>query len=88
MRRVVLGWKTFGLERTLGTRLDVIVVYKVDRLTRSLADFAKLVELFDKHPRSPMRVSLVCSQLIRCRGFITPTVASVSFVGNTNGLHD
>jgi site-specific DNA recombinase len=27
--------------------IDVIVVYKVDRLTRSLADFAKLVELFD-----------------------------------------
>jgi site-specific DNA recombinase len=30
-------------------KIDVIVVYKVDRLTRSLADFAKLVELFDKH---------------------------------------
>ena len=30
-------------------RIDVIVVYKVDRLTRSLADFAKLVELFDAH---------------------------------------
>jgi site-specific DNA recombinase len=30
-------------------KVDVIVVYKVDRLTRSLADFAKLVELFDKH---------------------------------------
>src|ERR1700721_251294 len=29
-------------------KIDVIVVYKVDRLTRSLADFAKLVELFDK----------------------------------------
>lgn len=29
--------------------IDVIVVYKVDRLTRSLADFAKLVELFDEH---------------------------------------
>jgi DNA invertase Pin-like site-specific DNA recombinase len=28
-------------------KVDVIVVYKVDRLTRSLADFAKLVELFD-----------------------------------------
>src|SRR4029453_12023772 len=28
-------------------RINVIVVYKVDRLTRSLADFAKLVELFD-----------------------------------------
>jgi site-specific DNA recombinase len=30
-------------------QIDVIVVYKVDRLTRSLADFAKLVELFDAH---------------------------------------
>src|SRR5467141_1316109 len=28
-------------------KIDVIVVYKVERLTRSLADFAKLVELFD-----------------------------------------
>jgi len=28
-------------------RIDVIVVYKVDRLTRSLADFAKIVEIFD-----------------------------------------
>jgi site-specific DNA recombinase len=34
--------------------VDVVVVYKVDRLTRSLADFAKLVELFDGH-----RVSFV-----------------------------
>jgi site-specific DNA recombinase len=34
--------------------IDVVVVYKVDRLTRSLADFAKLVELFDAH-----RVSFV-----------------------------
>jgi DNA invertase Pin-like site-specific DNA recombinase len=25
----------------------VVVVYKVDRLTRSLADFAKMVELFE-----------------------------------------
>jgi site-specific DNA recombinase len=30
-------------------KVDVIVVYKVDRLTRSLADFAKLVKLFDSH---------------------------------------
>jgi site-specific DNA recombinase len=28
-------------------RIDVIVVYKIDRLTRSLADFAKMVEVFD-----------------------------------------
>jgi site-specific DNA recombinase len=30
-------------------RLDLVVVYKVDRLTRSLADFAKIVEDFDCH---------------------------------------
>src|SRR5437763_10039530 len=29
--------------------IDVVLVYKVDRLTRSLADFAKLIELFDAH---------------------------------------
>jgi DNA invertase Pin-like site-specific DNA recombinase len=28
---------------------DIVVVYKIDRLTRSLADFARMVELFDKH---------------------------------------
>src|SRR5207237_3515132 len=28
-------------------RIDIVVVYKVDRLTRSLVDFAKLIELFD-----------------------------------------
>jgi DNA invertase Pin-like site-specific DNA recombinase len=28
-------------------KIDVVVVYKIDRLTRSLADFAKLVEVFD-----------------------------------------
>src|ERR1700681_2617482 len=37
------------LEDIRAHRIDVIVVYKVDRLTRSLADFAKLVELFDTH---------------------------------------
>ena len=30
-------------------RIDTVVVYKVDRLTRSLADFAKIVEVFDGH---------------------------------------
>src|ERR1700726_2303757 len=38
-------------------RVDVIVVYKVDRLTRSLADFAKLVELFDEHQVSFISVT-------------------------------
>ncbi len=30
-------------------KVDVVVVYKVDRLSRSLLDFAKLLEVFDKH---------------------------------------
>jgi hypothetical protein len=38
-------------------RVDVIVVYKVDRLTRSLADFAKLVEAFDAHEVSFVSVT-------------------------------
>ena len=38
-------------------KVDVIVVYKVDRLTRSLADFAKLVELFDAHKVSFVSVT-------------------------------
>jgi Site-specific recombinases, DNA invertase Pin homologs len=38
-------------------RIDVVVVYKVDRLTRSLADFAKLVELFDAHKVSFVSVT-------------------------------
>ena len=40
-----------GLQRLLADirsgRVDIVVVYKVDRLTRSLADFARLVEIFD-----------------------------------------
>ncbi len=38
-------------------KIDVIVVYKVDRLTRSLADFAKLVELFDQQSVSFVSVT-------------------------------
>ena len=41
-----------GLQRLLvdiaAGHIDIVVVYKVDRLTRSLLDFAKLVEAFDK----------------------------------------
>ena len=45
-----------GLQRLLrdveAGRIDVIVVYKVDRLSRSLTDFARIVEIFDKHHAS------------------------------------
>ena len=37
--------------------IDVVVVYKIDRLTRSLADFAKLVETFDAHSISFVAVT-------------------------------
>lgn len=45
------------LSRVRARRVDIIVVYKVDRLTRSLADFAKLVELFDEHEVSFVSVT-------------------------------
>ena len=38
-------------------KINIVVVYKVDRLTRSLADFAKLVELFDQHAVSFVSVT-------------------------------
>lgn len=38
-------------------QVDVVVVYKVDRLTRSLTDFAKLVDVFDKHDVSFVSVT-------------------------------
>jgi len=42
-----------GLQRLLSDiedgKIDTVVVYKVDRLTRSLADFAKIVDVLDAH---------------------------------------
>lgn len=50
-----------GLQQLLADiqarKIKVVVVYKVDRLTRSLADFAKLVELFDAHEVSFVSVT-------------------------------
>lgn len=33
-------------------KIDIVVVYKVDRLTRSLMDFSKIIDVFDKHGTS------------------------------------
>ena len=38
-------------------KVDVIVIYKIDRLTRSLADFARIVELLEKHGASFVSVT-------------------------------
>ena len=50
-----------GLQRLLDdieeNLVDVIVVYKVDRLSRALSDFAKLVEIFDRHEISFVSVT-------------------------------
>jgi DNA invertase Pin-like site-specific DNA recombinase len=50
-----------ALQKLLGEirarRIDIVVIYKVDRLTRSLADFAKLVEHFDAHEVSFISVT-------------------------------
>lgn len=40
-----------------GGRIDIVVVYKVDRLSRALTDFAKLVEIFDAHNTSFVSVT-------------------------------
>ena len=37
------------LDDVRANRIDVVVVYKVDRLTRSLSDFAKIVDIFDEY---------------------------------------
>ncbi len=50
-----------GLARLLedidAGKIDTVVVYKVDRLTRSLGDFAKIVEIFDAHEASFVSVT-------------------------------
>jgi site-specific DNA recombinase len=38
-------------------KIDIVVVYKVDRLTRSLSDFAKIVEVFDQRQVSFVSVT-------------------------------
>jgi site-specific DNA recombinase len=40
-----------------GRRIDIVLVYKVDRLTRSLADFARIIETFDAHDVSFVSVT-------------------------------
>ena len=45
------------LEDIRGGKVQIIVVYKVDRLTRSLADFAKIVDVLDAHDASFVSVT-------------------------------
>src|SRR5438128_7304957 len=45
------------LEDIKAGRVDVVIVYKIDRLTRSLMDFARIVEVFDRHEVSFVSVT-------------------------------
>jgi len=45
------------LEEIRAGRVDIVVVYKIDRLTRSLADFARMVEIFEAHKVSFVSVT-------------------------------
>src|SRR5271166_587940 len=45
------------LEDIKAGKVQIIVVYKVDRLTRSLADFAKIVDVLDAHNASFVSVT-------------------------------
>ena len=57
--------------------IDVIVVYKIDRLSRSLMDFAKLVEVFDRNSVtfvSPNELS--CSVPAHAQGAVPVTVTT------------
>jgi hypothetical protein len=59
--------ETRALQRLLAAirsrLIDVVVVYKVDRLTRSLTDFAKRVEIFDAHGVSFVSATLEMGSL-------------------------
>lgn len=45
------------LEDVKAGKVDIIIVYKVDRLTRSLADFARIVDILDHHGASFVSVT-------------------------------
>jgi len=44
-----------GRQDIRNRKIDAVVVYKVDRLTRALMDFAKIVETFDQQGVSCLR---------------------------------
>jgi hypothetical protein len=56
-------------------KVDIVVVYKVDRLTRSLADFAKLVEVFEAHGVSFVAVTQQFNTT-SSMGRLTPTTGA------------
>ena len=82
---------------TLAGLINCVVVYKIDRLSRNLLDFAKIVELFDKHSVSenPHKDSnVLLKDIIRCDCdcVMTPTCAvdnsGIKILLNHEGAHE
>ena len=65
--------------------VDVVVVYKVDRLTRSLADFAKMVEIFDASGVSFVAVTQQFNTTTSM-GRLTLNVLVIN-IGNVRGIN-
>ena len=63
--------------------MSVVVVYKVDRLTRSLADFAKLVELFDAQGVSFISVAQAFNTTTMGRLTLSMLLSFAQFDGGT-----
>jgi hypothetical protein len=66
-------------------RVDIVVVYKVDRLTRSLTDFAKIVEVFDAqgisfyNERSRLLFTVIAEPSVSCAPLCCCRAASACF---------
>jgi len=54
MDRPALRWLMADID---AGKIDCVVVYKVDRLSRSLLDFARMMEVFEKHHVSSVSVT-------------------------------
>jgi site-specific DNA recombinase len=59
------------LEDIEASKVQIVVVYKVDRLTRSLSDFAKIVDVLDAHNASfvPVTQQFNTTVLVHADGF-------------------
>src|SRR5437868_120830 len=73
------------LEDIRNGQVDVVVVYKVDRLTRSLADFAKMVEIFDASGVSFVAVTQQFNTTTSM-GRLTLNVLVIN-IGNVRGIN-
>jgi DNA invertase Pin-like site-specific DNA recombinase len=61
--------------RIQAKKVDCVVVYKVDRLTRSLLDFARIMEVLDKHGASFVSVTQLFNKTVQQDRIVGPTLS-------------